>query len=118
VKSVAEALAVVPALPPLSQEVLDSLPVHALVDLRRQLHHMTAEVEATLAHRLATPTSAPSTALPPDDDLITLNAAASLIGCSTKWLKRNRPECLRPLSPRTLRVSKSALLKWAAGRRA
>jgi len=114
---VADPLALVPPLPPLSQEVLDSLPVHALVDLRRQLHHLTAEVEAVLAHRLATPRSAASAALPSDDDLITLNAAASLIGCSTKWLKRNRSECLRPLSPRTLRVSKSALLKWAAARR-
>jgi protein gp37 len=33
---VADALALVPPLPPLSQEVLDSPPVHALVDLRRE----------------------------------------------------------------------------------
>jgi hypothetical protein len=114
----AESFASRPTLPALPLELLDSLSVRALVDLRRELQHMTAEVEAALAHRVATPTSAAATVLPPDDDLITLNAAASLIGCSTKWLKRNRPECLRPLSSRTLRVSKSALLKWAAGRRA
>src|SRR5262245_5227387 len=81
-----EPLAAVPTLPTLPEDVLDRLPVRALVDLRRSLQHLTADVEAALAHRLAAPSVIAPTALPPDDDLITLNAAASLIGCSTKWL--------------------------------
>jgi hypothetical protein len=68
VKSVAEALAVVPTFPTLPLELLDSLPVRALVELRRNLQHLTADVEAALAHRLAEPPAVAPTALssPPE----------------------------------------------------
>src|SRR5262245_48434525 len=64
-----EPLAAVPTLPTLPQDVLDRLPVRALVDLRRQLHHMTAEVEAALAHRLAAPSVIAPTAPPPPPEI-------------------------------------------------
>jgi hypothetical protein len=115
---VSEPVAVVPTLPPLPQELLERLPVRALVDLRRELQHLAVDVDAALAHRLAMPQAPACSAPPADDDLISLDEAARIIGCSVKWIRRNRPDLVKRLSARTHRMSKSALLQWVARRRA
>ena len=90
----ADALALVPPLPPLPMEVLDRLPVGVLIDLRRTLQHMSSDVEASLAHRLAEPPVAASIALPsppemPADDVraYTTGEFARRLGKSAAYVR-------------------------------
>jgi|RhiMetdeSRZDD1v2_1073273.scaffolds.fasta_scaffold45595_11 helix-turn-helix protein len=89
-----ESLAAMPTLPHLPPEVLDGLPLRALVDLRRNLQHLAADVEATLAHRLAESPVVAATALssPPEiraDDIraYTTGEFASRLGKSAAYVR-------------------------------
>ena len=89
----ADGLAVVPPLPPLPMEVLDRLPVGVLIDLRRTLQHMSSDVEASLARRLAEPPVAaialPSPPAIPADDVraYTTGEFARRLGKSAAYVR-------------------------------
>jgi Helix-turn-helix domain len=94
IRKMTEPLALVPPLPPLPMEVLDRLPVGVLIDLRRTLQHMSSDVEASLAHRLAEPPVAASIALPsppemPADDVraYTTGEFARRLGKSAAYVR-------------------------------
>lgn len=81
------ALAAVPALPALPRELLERLPVSALVEMRRSLAHQLTDVEATLTARLAaTPAASASAATEP---LLDVTEAAKRLRMSRTWLYRH-----------------------------
>jgi hypothetical protein len=78
----------VPTVPPLEQDVLDRLPVDTLVDLRRELEHRRADVEAAITRRLARPS--PTAATP--DRALGIEEAMSLLGMTQDYIYRNWPK--------------------------
>jgi hypothetical protein len=79
----------IPSLPTLDREVLDRLPVDALIDLRAQLDHHCADVDAAVARRVAQHSVSAGAAL---DRALGIDEAAAMLGMSKDFVYRRWPK--------------------------
>ncbi len=112
-------LAAVPSLAQLQADpgLLERLPVDALVDLRRQLRHLDADVDAAICRQ--TTSAAGQPAAPEPDRLLTAEEAGRLAGVKPAWLLRRakRLPFTRKLSHKVVRFSEARLRRWLQARR-
>jgi predicted DNA-binding transcriptional regulator AlpA len=99
--------------------VLDRLPIDVLLDLRRLIGYLVADVEAAVWRQTA---SAAGHQRSPDreqDKLLTAEEAAGIAGVKPSWLIRHAQKLpfARKLSHKVVRYSEAGLRKWLATRR-
>jgi hypothetical protein len=95
---------------------LPGLPLGLLIDLRRQLDYLRADVKAEISRRLI-----PSDAHEPADDdaLLTPQQAAERLALPVTWLYRHSRTLpfARRLSRKKLRFDRRGLERWQAAKR-
>ena len=94
--------------------ILTGLPLPVIVDLRRQISHLAADVEAVLYQTL---TEARTPDRRPDaepDRLLTPDAAAARFGVTKRWLLEHADEVpgIRRLSRKIVRFSERRLARF------
>ena len=94
--------------------ILNSLSVPVIVDLRRQISHLAADLDAAFcqAITLARAPDHPSTANP--DRFLTPDAAATRFGVTKRWLLAHADEIpgVRRLSRKVVRFSERRLARF------
>jgi hypothetical protein len=94
--------------------ILTGLPLPVIVDLRRQISHLAADMDAVLYRTLteARPPHHRSDAEP--DRLLTPDAAAARFGVRKRWLLDHADEIpgVRRLSRKIVRFSERRLARW------
>jgi hypothetical protein len=94
--------------------LLTGLPLPAILELRRQIGHLAADVEAILYQTLTTdPTHDPRVETEPDR-LLTPEAAAARFGVTKRWLLAHADDIpgLRRLSRKVVRFSERRLARF------
>ncbi len=116
----AHRLAPVPGLADLQADpgLLDRLTLHVLADLRRQVRHLDADLEAAITRRLAQPHGQPAAPAEPDR-LLKPEEAARLAGMTPNWFRRHGKDLpfARKLSRKALRFSEAGLRRWITSQR-
>lgn len=112
-------LAAVPGLCELAADpaLLERLALDALLDLQRQLGHLSVDVGAAVTRQMARRAPGRPDA-EPADDWISLDEAAALVSRPRSWLLRRhpRPAWLKRLGRKTFVVSRRALDRWLDSR--
>jgi predicted DNA-binding transcriptional regulator AlpA len=99
--------------------VLDRLPVDTLMDLRRLVGYLVADVDAACWRRMASATGQQRSLDREQDKLLTAEEAAEIAGVKPSWLIRHAQKLpfTRKLSHKVVRYSEASLRKWLATRR-
>jgi hypothetical protein len=113
-------LAAVPTLADIQAErvLLDRLSVDTLVDLRRQLHHLEADLEAAIARGMMKAGHRPSPAEP--DRFLSPAEAAATFAVKVRWLLAHADQIpgVRRLSKKVIRFNERALRRHLNGMKA
>ena len=94
--------------------ILTGLPVPVIVDLRRQLSHLAADVDAALYQTMTQAGAQHHRADAEHDRLLTPEAAAARFGVTKRWLLDHADEIpgVRRLSRKTVRFSERRLARF------
>jgi hypothetical protein len=94
----------------------DGLALDAIPPLLCQLSALQTALATRLLQGRPSDDESPT---PEQDRLLTIDAAAAILGVTPKWLYRHkRLPFVRPLSRKALRVSEAGLRRWLAAKRA
>ena len=108
--------AAVPSLAEVQQDptILAGLPVSVIVDLRRQVSHLAADLEAAFSQAMAQAGVQHHDAEVERDRLLTPDAAAARFGVTKRWLLEHADEIpgLRRLSRKIVRFSERRLARF------
>jgi hypothetical protein len=117
VKGVARAFVAVPSVADVHADraLLDQVPAMVLVELRRQIAHLGADVDAALARHLARPERPVHNDAA--DRLLTPEEAAAKYGVTKRWLLDHADDIpgVRRLSPKVIRFHERALRRHLSG---
>jgi hypothetical protein len=106
----------VPSLAEVQQDptILTGLPVSVIVDLRRQVGHLAADLEAAFSQAMAQAGAQHHDAEVERDRLLTPDAAAARFGVTKRWLLEHADEIpgLRRLSRKIVRFSERRLARF------
>ncbi len=91
--------------------ILTGLPLPAIVDLRRQISHLTADVDAVLYQTLTEVSTKDQRSDAEPDRLLTPETAAARFGVTKRWLLEHADEIpgVRRLSRKIVRFSERRL---------
>ena len=91
--------------------ILTGLPLPAIVDLRRQISHLTADVDAVLYQTLTEARTKDQRSDAEPDRLLTPETAAARFGVTKRWLLEHADEIpgVRRLSRKIVRFSERRL---------
>ncbi len=94
--------------------ILTGLPVPVIVELRRQIHHLAADVDAVLYQTLTEPGTEHERSAVEPDRLLTPKAAAARFGVTKRWLLEHADEIpgVRRLSRKIVRFSERRLARF------
>ncbi len=94
--------------------ILTGLPLPAIVDLRRQISHLAADVDAVLHQALTGARTKDQRADAEPDQLLTPEAAAARFGVTKRWLLDHADEIpgVRRLSRKIVRFSERRLARF------
>ena len=94
--------------------ILANLPRSAVVELRRQLSHLAADVDAILGHTLPEGRTEAQQPAPEPDRLLTPDVAAARFGVTKRWLLAHADEIpgRRRLSRKVVRFSERQLRRF------
>jgi len=97
-----------------NQNILTRLPVSVIVDLRRQVDHLAADLEAAFSQAMAQAGVQHHDAEVERDRLLTPDAAAARFGVTKRWLLEHADEIpgLRRLSRKIVRFSERRLARF------
>lgn len=98
--------------------ILTGLPLPVIVELRRQISHLAADVDAVLFQTITEPgTQHERSAIEPDR-LLTPEAAAAQFGVTRRWLLEHADEIpgVRRLSRKIVRFSERRLARFLGER--
>ncbi len=112
--------ATTPSLAEVQQDptILTGLPLPAIVELRRQLRHLAADVDAVLWQGLPEVRTTDQRTDAEPDRLLTPEAAAARFGVTKRWLLSHADEIpgLRRLSRKIVRFSERGLARFLESR--
>jgi hypothetical protein len=94
--------------------LIDRLPLEALVDLRRQLRHLDAELDAGILRLMAPGNRLQRIQESEPEQLLTPEVAAARFGVKKRWLLDHASEIpgVRRLSRKTVRFSERRLARF------
>ena len=94
--------------------ILTGLPLPVIVDLRRQISHLAADVDAVLYQTLTEAGTPDQRSDAEPDQLLTPDAAAARFGVTKRWLLDHADEIpgVRRLSRKIVRFSKRRLARF------
>jgi hypothetical protein len=94
--------------------LIDRLTLEALVDLRRQLRHLDAELDAGILRLMAQGSRRPRAQESEPEQLLTPEAAAARFGVKRRWLLDHASEIpgVTRLSRKTVRFSERRLARF------
>jgi len=94
--------------------ILSGLPLPVIVDLRRQISHLGAEVDAVLYQTMTEARTPDLRAEADSDRLLTPDAAAARFGVTKRWLLEHADEIpgVRRLSRKIVRFSERRLARF------
>lgn len=94
--------------------ILTGLPVHVIVDLRRQISHLAADVDAVVYQTLTEARTPDQRSDAEPDQLLTPDAAAARFGVTKRWLLDHADEIpgVRRLSRKIVRFSERRLARF------
>ena len=108
--------ATLPSLATVQQDptILTGLPLPAILELRRQIGHLAADVEAVLYQTLTTDRTNAARSETEPDRLLTPEAAAARFGVTKRWLLAHADDIpgLRRLSRKVVRFSERRLARF------
>jgi len=108
--------ATMPSLAEVQQDptILTGLPLPAIVDLRRQISHLAADVDAVLYQTLTEARTKDRRSDAEPDRLLTPDAAAARFGVTKRWLLGHADEIpgVRRLSRKIVRFSERRLARF------
>jgi hypothetical protein len=94
--------------------ILTGLPVPVIVELRRQISHLAADVDAVLYQTLTEPGTPHERSAVEPDQLLTPEAAAARFGVTKRWLLEHADAIpgVRRLSRKIVRFSERRLARF------
>lgn len=94
--------------------ILTGLPLPVIVDLRRQISHLAADVDAVLYQTLTEARTPDQRSNAEPDQLLTPDAAAARFGVTKRWLLDHADEIpgVRRLSRKIVRFSEHRLARF------
>jgi hypothetical protein len=94
--------------------ILDALPLSVIVDLRRQVSHLAADLDAAFCRAMTQARAQDHRAEAEPDRLLTPAAAAARFGVTKRWLLDHADEIpgVRRLSRKTVRFSERRLARF------
>jgi len=94
--------------------ILTGLPVPVIVDLRRQVSHLAADLDAAFYQAITQAGAQNHPAEPDPDRLLTPDAAAACFGVTKRWLLDHADEIpgVRRLSRKIVRFSERRLARF------
>lgn len=94
--------------------ILTGLPLPVILELRRQISHLAADVDAVLYQTMTEPGTQPERFAVEPDRLLTPEAAASRFGVTKRWLLEHADEIpgVRRLSRKTVRFGERRLARF------
>jgi len=108
--------ATLPSLTEVQQDptILTGLPLPAILDLRRQIGHLAADVDAALYQTLTEERTTDHRSDPEPDQLLTPEAAAARFGVTKRWLLSHADDIpgVRRLSRKIVRFSERRLARF------
>lgn len=112
--------ATLPSLTEVQQDpsILTGLPLPVILDLRRQVGHLAADVDAALYQTLTEARTTDHRSVPEPDRLLTPAAAAARFGVTKRWLVSHADDIpgVRRLSRKIVRFSERRLAQFLEGR--
>ena len=92
--------------------ILTGLPLPVIVDLRRQISHLAADVDAVLYQTLTEARTPDQRSNAEPDQLLTPDAAAARFGVTKRWLLDHADEIPGVLSRKIVRFSEHRLARF------
>jgi hypothetical protein len=94
--------------------ILTGLPMPVIVDLRRQISHLAADLDAAFCQAVTQAGAQNHPAAPDPDRLLTPDAAAARFGVTKRWLLDHADEIpgVRRLSRKIVRFSERRLARF------
>ena len=94
--------------------ILTGLPLPVIVELRRQISHLAADVDAVLFQTMTEPRTLHERSAVEPDRLLTPEAAAAQFGVTRRWLLEHADEIpgVRRLSRKIVRFSERRLARF------
>ncbi len=106
----------VPSLAEVQQDpaILDGVPVTVIVDLRRQVSHLAADLDAAFCQAIIQPRKQDHRSEAEPDRLLTPDAAAERFGVTKRWLLDHADQIpgVRRLSRKIVRFSERRLARF------
>lgn len=106
----------VPSLAEVQQNpaILDGFPVTVIVDLRRQVSHLAADLDAAFCHAIIQPNKQAHRSEAEPERLLTPDAAAERFGVTKRWLLDHADQIpgVRRLSRKIVRFSERRLARF------